>query len=39
MEKLTENSRRNFLAKSLKGAILIGAGASFAGGLLDPVSN
>jgi putative membrane protein len=37
MEKLIENSRRNFLTKSLKGAVLIGAGASFAGSLLDPV--
>jgi len=38
MEKLTQNSRRNFLTKSLKGAIFVGAGASLAGSLLDPVS-
>jgi putative membrane protein len=38
MKEITENSRRNFLTKSLKGAVIIGAGASFAGSLLDPVT-
>jgi putative membrane protein len=37
MKKSTENSRRDFLMKSLKGAVIIGAGASFAGSLLDPL--
>ena len=37
MKSTTKNSRRNFLTKSLKGAIIIGAGASFAGSLLDPL--
>lgn len=38
MERITDNTRRNFLTKSLKGAVIIGAGASFAGSLLNPVS-
>jgi putative membrane protein len=38
MENLTKNSRRNFLTKSLKGAVVIGAGVGFAGSLLDPIS-
>jgi putative membrane protein len=38
MKNITENSRRSFLTKSLKSAVIIGAGASFAGSLLDPVT-
>jgi len=34
---MTENSRRDFLGKSLKSAVLIGAGATFAGSLLNAV--
>jgi putative membrane protein len=38
MERKMENSRRNFLTNTLKGAVLVGAGATFAGSLLDPMS-
>ena len=38
MKNLETNSRRNFLSKSLKGAVIIGAGSTFAGGLLNPVA-
>jgi putative membrane protein len=37
MENLTKNHRRDFLTKSLKSAVLMGAGATFAGSLLDPM--
>jgi putative membrane protein len=38
MENLSQNSRRDFLAKSIKGAVMVGAGASLAASLLEPVS-
>lgn len=38
MKNLIQNSRRDFLAKSLTGAVIIGAGASFAGSLLNPMA-
>jgi putative membrane protein len=38
MENLTQNSRRDFLAKSFTGAVMLGAGATFAAGLFEPVS-
>jgi len=38
MENLQQTSRRNFLSGSVKSAVLVGAGASFAGSFLDPVS-
>jgi putative membrane protein len=38
MKEMTKTSRRSFLMKSVKGAVVIGAGASFAGAILNPVS-
>jgi putative membrane protein len=38
MKDLTKNPRRDFLVKSLKGAALIGASATFAGSLIEPMS-
>ncbi|WP_295767216.1 DUF4142 domain-containing protein [uncultured Mucilaginibacter sp.] len=35
MNNTTENSRRSFLAQSFKGAMMMGAGATFAGSLLQ----
>jgi putative membrane protein len=32
------NSRREFLTKSIKGAVMVGAGATLAGSLLNPVN-
>jgi putative membrane protein len=37
MENLTKSHRRDFLKKSLQSAVIIGAGATFAGSLLDPM--
>jgi putative membrane protein len=37
MKPQNENSRRDFLSKSLKGAVVLGAGATFAGALLEPM--
>lgn len=37
MRNTTVNSRRDFLSKSVKGAVLVGAGATFAGSLLNPL--
>jgi len=38
MKEMIKSSRRNFLTKSVTGAVIIGAGASFASGILDPLS-
>jgi putative membrane protein len=38
MKNSTENNRRDFLSKTLKGALVIGAGATIGGGLLNPLS-
>jgi putative membrane protein len=38
MKNMTENSRRDFLGKSLKSAVLVGAGATFAGSLLSTIT-
>jgi putative membrane protein len=38
MKNSMQESRRNFLTKSLTGAAVIGAGATFMGSLLEPVS-
>ncbi|WP_374951326.1 DUF4142 domain-containing protein [Mucilaginibacter sp.] len=38
METTNSNSRRAFLSKSIKGAVLVGAGATFAGSLLEPMT-
>lgn len=38
MQNLKENSRRDFLSKSLKGAVVIGAGATVAGAFLEPMA-
>jgi putative membrane protein len=39
MKNTNENSRREFLTKSVKGAAIIGAGATFMGSLLDPMAS
>lgn len=38
METTNSNSRRGFLSRSLKGVVLVGAGATFAGSLLEPLA-
>jgi putative membrane protein len=38
MEKCNQNNRRDFLIRSLKGAAVIGAGATFAGSLFNPMA-
>jgi putative membrane protein len=38
MKNSMQNTRRDFLNKSLKGAVILSAGAGFAGTLLEPVA-
>ncbi|MBE9586660.1 DUF4142 domain-containing protein [Mucilaginibacter sp. JRF] len=38
METTNSNSRRGFFSRSLKGAVFVGAGATFAGSLLEPLA-
>ena len=38
MKSLNQNSRRDFLSKSLKGTVAFGAAATFAGSLLEPIA-
>jgi putative membrane protein len=38
MKNITENNRRNFLATTLKGAFVIGAGATIGGSLFNPAA-